>query len=77
MVATSPAACSPAPGVTAANFAPDVESSNSSGYDQVIDHVTLTIKGIVGPIPAPGTMTILGSGLGMLFFVVRRRKRTR
>jgi hypothetical protein len=57
-----------------------VESSNSSGYDQVIDHVTLTIHGTVGsvppPVPEPSTMTILASGLGTLFFIVRRRRRT-
>jgi hypothetical protein len=39
-----------------------VESSNSSGYDQVIDHVTLTIRGVVTPdghssVPEPSTMT--------------------
>ena len=55
-----------------------VESSNSSGYDQVIDHVTLTIHGTVGtgppPVPEPSTMTILVSGLGILFFAVRRRR---
>src|SRR4029077_4347817 len=27
-----------------------VESSNSSGYDQVIGHVTLTIEGSIGPV---------------------------
>jgi hypothetical protein len=27
-------------------------------------------------VPEPGTIALLGSGLGMLFFVVRRRKRT-
>ncbi len=28
------------------------------------------------PVPEPGTITVLASGLGMLFFVVRRRRRT-
>ena len=54
-----------------------VESSNSSGYDQVIDHVTLTIHGtVIGTqgVPEPSTMTILASGLGTLFFIVRRRR---
>ena len=56
----------------------DVESSNSSGYDQVIGNVTLTLEGSVSssiPTPEPGTITVLASGLGMLFFVVRRRRR--
>jgi hypothetical protein len=39
-----------------------------------------TIEGSVGPRPPPvpeaSTMTILGSGLGTLFFIVRRRWRT-
>ena len=56
-----------------------VESSNSSGYDQVIGRVTLTIEGNIVPVmpsvPEPSTMTILGSGLGTLFFIVRRRRR--
>src|SRR5262249_53470957 len=56
-----------------------VESSNSSGYDKVIGHVTLTIEGSVGPVtppvPEPSTMTILASGLGSLFFIVLRRRR--
>jgi hypothetical protein len=55
-----------------------VESSNSSGFDQVIGTVTLTIEGDVGPTrtPEPGTITLLGSGLGVLLLVVRRRRRT-
>ncbi len=60
-------------------FSFPVESSNSSGFDQVIGNVTLTIEGNVTsttPTPEPGTITLLGSGLGMLFLVVRRRRRT-
>jgi len=59
-------------------FSFPVESSNSSGFDQVIGNVTLTIDGDVvstTPAPEPGTLTVLGSGLGMLFFAVRRRRR--
>jgi hypothetical protein len=47
-------------------FSFPVESSNSSGYDQVIGNVTLTIEGDVGqatPAPEPGTMTMLGCRL--------------
>jgi hypothetical protein len=60
----------------------DVESINSGGFDQVIGNVMLTLEGNVGgqPPPAapePETITVLGSGLGMLFFVVRRRRRMR
>jgi hypothetical protein len=62
-------------------FSFPVESSNSSGFDDVIGAVTLTLEGSVGsqppPVPEPGTITVLGSGLGMLFLVVRRRRRTR
>jgi hypothetical protein len=60
-------------------FSFDVESSNSSGYDQIIGNVTLTLEGDVmssTPAPEPGTITLLGSGLGTLFFIVRRRRRT-
>ena len=57
-----------------------VESSNASGYDQIIDQVTLAIEGnivaVMPSVPEPGTMTILGSGLGTLFFAVRRRRWT-
>src|SRR5262249_51846190 len=61
------------------SFPFDVESSNASGYDQLIGQVTLTIHGSVGPVPPvpePSTMSILASGLGTLFFIVRRRRRT-
>jgi hypothetical protein len=59
-------------------FSFPVESSHSSGYDQVIGNVTLMIEGDIGqppPAPEPGTITLLGSGLGMLFLIVRRRRR--
>jgi len=59
-------------------FSFDVESSNSSGFDQIIGDVTLTVEGDVTsttPAPEPGTLTMLTSGLGVLFFVVRRRRR--
>jgi hypothetical protein len=59
----------------------DVESSNSSGYDQVIGQVDFTIEGSVvssvPPVPEPASLTVLSSALGMLFFVVHRRRRTR
>jgi len=57
----------------------DVESSNSSLYDQVIGSVTFTIEGDIvasGPsVPEPGTLGMLASGFGMLFFAARRRRR--
>jgi len=59
----------------------DVESINSSGYDQIIGAVTLTLDGNVlsstPAVPEPGTMSLLASGLGAVFFVVRRRRRVR
>jgi hypothetical protein len=60
-------------------FSFPVESSNSSGYDQVIGDVTLTLEGSIGPVtstPEPGSITVLASGLGVLLLVVRRRRRT-
>jgi PEP-CTERM motif len=57
----------------------DVESSNSSLYDQIIGSVTFTIEGDIvssGPsVPEPGTLSMLASGFGMLFFAARRRRR--
>lgn len=53
----------------------DVESSNSSGYDQVISDVSLTLEGDV--LPEPGSIALLGSGLGMLAFALRRARRRR
>jgi hypothetical protein len=59
----------------------DIESSNSSGYDQIIGAVTLTLDGNVvsstPTVPEPGTMSLLAPGLGAVFFVVRRRRRVR
>ena len=57
----------------------DVESSNASGYDQIIGDVTLNLEGdIVSPtVPEPATIPLLASGLGILFFVVRRQRRRR
>jgi hypothetical protein len=60
-------------------FSFPVESSNSSGYDQVIGDVTLTLEGSIGPVtstPEPGSITVLASGLGVLLLAVRRRRRT-
>ena len=57
----------------------DIESSNSSPYDQIIGSVTFTIEGDIvssGPsVPEPGTLSMLASGFGMLFFTARRRRR--
>jgi PEP-CTERM motif len=57
----------------------DVESSNSSGYDQVIGNVSLTLQGTIvsspPTVPEPGTMSMLASGCGVLFFLVRRQRR--
>ncbi len=57
----------------------DVESSNPGGYDQIIGAVTLTLDGDVvsspPTVPEPGTFSLLASGLGAVFFVVRRRRR--
>jgi len=53
-----------------------VESINAD-FDGMQDPVTLGLHASVGPTspPEPGTMTLLGSGLGVLFFVIRRRRR--
>jgi len=56
----------------------DVESINAD-FDGFLTPVTFTIEGDVvssTPAPEPGTLTVLGSGLGMLFFVIRRRRQT-
>jgi hypothetical protein len=53
----------------------DVESSNTSGYDQIIAEVTLNLDGDIvssAPVPEPATIPLLATGLGMLFFAVRR-----
>jgi hypothetical protein len=56
----------------------DVESINPN-FDGFLGLVTLTLEGDVvssGPsVAEPGTMTVLASGLGMVFFAVRRRRR--
>jgi hypothetical protein len=57
----------------------DVESSNSSGFDQVIGNVTLELEGdVVSSVPStpePSSIPLIASGLGVLFFVVRRQRR--
>jgi hypothetical protein len=53
----------------------DVGSSNASGYNAVIGDVTLTLEGDV--VPEPGSIVLLGSGLGMLGFGLRRGRRRR
>ena len=56
----------------------DVESSNSSGYDEMIGDVTLNLDGDIvsaAPVPEPATIPLLAAGLGMVFFVVRRQRR--
>ena len=57
----------------------DVESSNASGYDQIIGDVTLNLEGDIVPptVPEPGSIALLAPGLFMLFFVVRRERRRR
>jgi hypothetical protein len=56
----------------------DIESINPD-FDGFLGLVTLTLEGDVvssGPsVAEPGTMTVLASGLGMVFFAVRRRRR--
>ena len=62
--------------VTASIFF-DVESSNTSGYDQIIDSVTLTLEGNIAAassVPEPGSMGLLASGLGVLLIVLRRER---
>jgi hypothetical protein len=57
----------------------DVGSSNSSGYNEMIGDVTLNLDGDVvkSPVPEPATIPLLASGLGILYFVVRRQRRRR
>ena len=56
----------------------DVESINPN-FDGFLGPVTLRLEGdVVSSSPSvaePGTMTVLASGLGMVFFAVRRRRR--
>jgi hypothetical protein len=56
----------------------DVESINPD-FNGFLGLVTLTLEGDVvssGPsVAEPGTMTVLASGLGMVFFAVRRCRR--
>ena len=50
--------------------------SNASGFSEPVPDVFLTIRADVtssSPAPEPGSMAMLCSGLGVLFFVVRRR----
>lgn len=57
----------------------DVESSNASGFDQIIGNVTLELEGdVVSSVPAtpePASIPLIATGLGVLFFVVRRQRR--
>ena len=56
----------------------DVESSNSSGYDQVIGDVTLNLEGDIvssAPVPEPSSIALLASSLGALIFFIRRERR--
>ncbi|HLI14159.1 MAG TPA: choice-of-anchor D domain-containing protein [Alphaproteobacteria bacterium] len=55
----------------------NVESINNN-FDQTIGQVTLTLEGDVVssvPVPEPGTLALVLSGLGMLGFAYRRRSR--
>jgi hypothetical protein len=56
----------------------DVESINPN-FDGFLGLVTLTLEGdVVSADPSvaePGTMTVLASGLGVVFFAIRRRRR--
>ena len=55
----------------------DVESIYAD-FDGFLTPVSFTIEGdVVATSTAdPGTISLLASGLGVLFFVVRRRRRT-